>query len=268
MIQLIAGGVAAYGAAVGALFLLQESMLFPRRAAAVATYPLPRQAERIHLESVTGERLVGTLVRARERSQGVVLAFSGNAWNADDLIVYISHRVRNFDIVCFHYRGYAPSEGEPGEAAFFVDALAIHDWIAKQWPKEEILLAGFSIGTGVAAYVMRERPVRGGLLVTPFDSIEAIARERYPWAPVSRLLRHRFRSDLHLTGRDVPTFVVMASDDQVVPRARTEALVTRLKRPLEIVTVPQSTHNTIYDQPMFDDLLRSALLRLVQAGEP
>jgi hypothetical protein len=29
------------------------------------------------------------------------------------------------------------------------------------------------------------------ILVTPFDSLEALARDLYPWAPVGLLLRHR-----------------------------------------------------------------------------
>lgn len=265
MIQYLVGGAAVYGAVVGALYLFQDAMLFPRKVAAVASYPLPADAERIKLRAATGELLVGNLLRARERSRGVLLAFSGNAWNSDDLTVFLGHRVRDFDIVCFHYRGYAPSEGEPGEAAFFADGLAIHDWITAQWPAEQIILAGFSIGSGVAAYVAKERPVGGVLLVTPFDSIEAIAKERYPWAPVGRLIRHPFRSDEHLRDRDIPTYVVLASDDRVVPRPRSEALIALLRRPLAVVTVPGSTHNSIYDLATFDEVLRDALERLATA---
>ena len=48
-----------------------------------------------------------------------------------------------------------------------------------------------SIGAGPAAYLASQRPIAGLILVTPFDSLTALAREHYPWAPVSLLLRYR-----------------------------------------------------------------------------
>jgi pimeloyl-ACP methyl ester carboxylesterase len=129
-----------------------------------------------------------------------------------------------------------------------------------------VLLAGFSIGSGVAARLARERRVDGVLLVTPFDSLEALAAERYPWMPVRLLLRHRFRSDLHLAGLDVPTAVIAASDDRVVPRARTEALLRVLARPVLAETVPGSTHGGIYGLPAMDAALRRAVDALLAAA--
>ncbi len=37
---------------------------------------------------------------------------------------------------------------------------------------EPIIAIGFSIGSAVAAYLARHRPVAGLILVTPFDSLE------------------------------------------------------------------------------------------------
>jgi pimeloyl-ACP methyl ester carboxylesterase len=84
--------------------------------------------------------------------------------------------------------------------------------------------------------------------------------------PVRLLLRHRFRSDLHLAGLDVPTAVIAASDDRVVPRARTEALLRVLARPVLAETVPGSTHGGIYGLPAMDAALRRAVDALLAAA--
>ena len=76
---------------------------------------------------------------------------------------------------------------------------------------------------------------------------------------MKRLLRHPFRSDLHLTGRDLPVAVIIAGNDTVVPHERSEALLRVLRRPVSIRTVPGSTHNGIYDLPAIDIALREAL---------
>ena len=244
---------------MGGLYFLQEQMLFPRSVAAQALYRLPAGTETIELQAATGERLVGRLSRAQGPSRGLLLGFPGNAWNADDCLTFLRHRLDDVDIAVFHYRGYAPSEGDPGEAALAADAALIHDALSKRLRPERVFAAGFSLGSGVAAQLATARRLDGLILVTPFDSIEAVASARYAWAPVKPMLRHPFRSDRHLQGRDIPAAVIIAADDQVIPRANSEALVKVLERPVLVETVEGATHGGIYDHPAIDALMRRAL---------
>ncbi|HRY25843.1 MAG: hypothetical protein H6852_04160 [Geminicoccaceae bacterium] len=260
--NLILGGVALYGILVGGLYLLQDSMIFRRDIAAKGSYPLPSGNERLELRAANGDRLVGNLVRATGRSRGLVIGFSGNAWNADDCTTFLAHRLKDVDIVVFHYRGYTPSEGRPSEAALFEDALLIHDTMVKGMAPERTYAFGFSLGSGVAAYLAAQRPLAGQLLVTPFDSIEAVAASRYMVVPVRYLLKHPFRSTQHLADKAVPTAVILASDDRIVPRERSERLIEALVDPVMVETIPESTHGGIYDMEMIDGLLRTALDRL------
>jgi len=47
----------------------------------------------------------------------------------------------------------------------------------------------------VATYVASQRPIAGAVLISPYDSMVAVAHSVYPFLPVSLLLRHRFESD-------------------------------------------------------------------------
>jgi pimeloyl-ACP methyl ester carboxylesterase len=261
--NLLIGAVALYGMAVGGLYLLQDSMIFPRAAATRPIYPLPPGHERLTLTTATGERLEGVLVPARTQTRGLLLGFPGNAWNAEDCVTFLARRLPELDIAVFHYRGYEPSEGEPSEAALFADALLIHDRLQERLEPRRILAAGFSLGSGVAAYLAAHRTLDGLILVTPFDSIEAVAAARYPFVPIRPLLRHPFRSDHYLRNRDVPVAVIIASDDSVVPAARSRALVTALRRPVMVETIPGSTHGGIYDMPAVDQALLRAVDTLI-----
>lgn len=265
-VNILIGGAALYGLLVGGIYLMQDSMIFPRGAAGIASYPVPPTAERLELVTRDGVRLAGYLVPAREPSRGLLLGFAGNAWNGDDFTAFLAHRVKDHDIVVFHYRGYAPSEGRPSEAALFEDALLIYDRMAERLRPTRVVGAGFSLGSGVAAYLARHRRVDGLLLVTPFASLEAVARERYPWLPVRALIRHAFRSDVYLRDLDVPAAVIMAGDDRVIPKTHGEALVQVLTRPVMVETVPDATHNGLYDEEAFDVLLERALRTLAEAG--
>ena len=83
----------------------------------------------------------------------------------------------------FHYRGYAQSSGWPSAQTLFSDSVIIFDRLLQTQAGERIIPIGFSIGAAVAAYFARHRPVTGMILVTPFDSLEAVARDLYWWAP-------------------------------------------------------------------------------------
>ncbi len=267
MVPLLLGGAAIYGATVGALYLLQEQLLFPRSAAAEPLYRLPAHAERIVLQTAEGHRLVGHLIRALGTGRGLVLGFSGNAWNAADCATFLAQRLPDFDLAVFHYRGYPPSEGEPGEAALFADAELVHDTLVRGLAPARVYAVGFSLGSGVASYLARARPLHGAVLVTPFDSIEAVARRRYPFAPVRLLLKHPFRSDRHLAGVDLPVAVLVARDDRVVPRRHSEELVRVLRRPVLYEVLP-GDHSGIYDLPEIDRALRRALDAVERAHAP
>ena len=104
-----------------------------------------------------------------------------------------------------------------------------------------------------------QRPIAGQILVTPFDSIEAIARRRYRIVPVSVLLRHPFRSIDHLRDVDIPTAVIAAGQDTVVPPVRTETLVRSLRHLAMYKVVPDTSHSGIYDLDIITDLLHDAL---------
>ncbi|HET6469488.1 MAG TPA: alpha/beta hydrolase [Geminicoccaceae bacterium] len=246
---------------------MQGGLIFPRNVAGLPSYPLPAHAERLELATPEGPRITGNLVRASGSSRGLLLGFGGNAWNGDDLTVFLSQRLQDVDIAVFHYRGYGPSEGEPSEAALYADALLVHDHLVRELAPERVLAVGFSLGTAVAAHLGAQRPLAGLILVTPFDSVEAIARASYFWVPVGALLKHRFRTDEHLRDRDLPVAVILASDDTVVPLERSRALIDLLRRPVSVETVPGSTHNGIYDLPAIDGALRRALDALL-ASEP
>lgn len=259
------GGVAAYAIAVGGLWLAQDGLVFPTAATVRrGDEPPPRAAVARTLRTPDGETVQGWLMR-RERSRGLVLGFQGNAWHGDDFFNFLAHRLPDHDVAVFHYRGYAPSTGRPSEAALVADAVLIHDRLREELRPERVLAAGFSLGSGVAAQLAAQRSIDGALLVTPFDSIEAIARTRYPWVPVRRLLAHPFRSDLALRGRELPVAVIAAGADRVVPPERTRSLEAGLARLVFSHTLADASHQDLYDRAEFQSVLERAIDSLHRA---
>lgn len=95
------------------------------------------------------------------------------------------------NVVTFHCRGYGPSAGRPSAEAFLEEATRIYDEVGDLRDAERVVAIGLSLGSGPAAHLAGERAVDGLILVTPFDSLQALASDLYPWLPVRLLLRHR-----------------------------------------------------------------------------
>jgi fermentation-respiration switch protein FrsA (DUF1100 family) len=125
-----------------------------------------------------------------------------------------------------------------------------------------VIVVGFSVGSGVAAFLAGRRELAGLILVTPFDSLEAVAAGQYPWVPVRLLFRHPMPSADWLQGRDVPVALVAGAADTLVEPARTEALRRRVANLVFDRTIADAGHNDIYHRSEFEEAMRQALERL------
>lgn len=252
--------------AVG-LALVQTSLLFPTGLVGRGEVYLPATARRISVKAVDGTRLRGVHVPASASPEGrLLLGFGGNAWNAATLASLLSELVPGYEVVVFHYRGYAPSAGKPSAASIMHDALVIHDGLNEFAPGVPVITIGISIGCGPAMHLARHRRLSGVLLVTPFDSLAELARHHYWWAPVRLLLRHRMEIAADASGVDEPVAIIAAERDSVVPAERTEALRGKIKRLVYYRAIADADHNDLYDRPEFAIALSEAAGLIKAAG--
>jgi hypothetical protein len=189
---------------------------------------------------------------------GAVIWFGGNADDVASSMPVIAAAFPGRSIFAMHYRGYGGSSGAPSEAALRADALALHDRVALTHP--DIVVVGRSLGSGVAIGLAAKRPVARLVLVTPYDSLEALARRQFPMFPVSWLLQDKYESWRYAPGLRLPVLLLAAEHDDVVPRASTDLLATRFAPGIATFHVLSGTsHNTILDPPAFEHLMRETV---------
>ena len=151
----------------------------------------------------------------------------------------------------------------PSEPALVADAVLLHDAMVERLHPSRVVAAGFSLGSGVAAQLARQRPLGGVVLVTAFDSIAAVAAARYPFVPISLLIRHPFRSDAALAGLPVPVAVIGAEADRVVPPVHTRRLVDELAQPVLVTWIADADHISLYDRREYREAFVEALDRFL-----
>src|SRR3954453_17043098 len=176
LVHLALVAAALYVAVISGIYFAQTWLLFPTTLVQAGHLRLPASAQRLEVEPPSGDRLVGVHIPASISSgqRGpLLLGFGGNAWSADAMALYLHESVPDCDLVAFHYRGYRPSTGRPSAEALLADAVIIFDHVRQALAPERVVAVGFSIGSGVAAYLAQQRSLEGLILVTPFDSLEA-----------------------------------------------------------------------------------------------
>jgi len=244
----------------------QAHLIFPVHAVP-ASGPLPKGAERLSLRTPGGETLYGIHLPSDEAkaNRTLILGFGGNGWNGQDVAEYLHEIFPDEDVVAFHYRGYPPSTGSPSAEALIADAPLVYDAAVGATKPARVIAVGFSIGTGIAAQLAASRKLDGLILVTPFDSLAAVAAGHYRWLPVRLLLRHRLEPAAELRASRVPVAIVAGGADTLVPPARTDALRRAIPHLVFDQTIPNAGHNDIYADPAFPAAMRDAFLAVTAA---
>ena len=242
--------LAGYLGVCGVLYAFQRSLLYLPQPRAVTS---PQST--LHLP-VDGADLVVT-VRPHAGPKAIIY-FGGNGEDVSQSLAAFGDWFPDHALYLLHYRGYGGSTGEPTERGNHADASALFDRVRAEHP--DVAIIGRSLGTGVAVRLASERPASRLVLVTPYDSIEAIARTAYPYLPISWLLVDKYESWRYAPMIQVPTTIIVAERDEVIPRASTERLVGRFARGVASVTViPGAGHNDLVLTPRYRTALQAGL---------
>ena len=239
------------GVAIGVsllMWLFQERMLFFPRP--LDSRPTSRpEVEEVTVAAADGVKLRGWLVKGNGTPAPLVIYFGGNAEEVSWL-VDLADQFAGWSLLLVNYRGYGESEGKPGEKELLEDALVIHDY-AKRRPEVSsgIVVMGRSLGSGVAVHLAAHRPLRGVILVSPYDSMVEVAKRHYPFLPVSLMLRHRFDSLARVPQIEAPLLCLVATEDRVIPRAHSRALFEAWRGAKTWHEVPRSDHDSIAGEP-------------------
>ncbi len=253
--------ILSYGAIVALMYGAQASLIFPGTRLPSRPLDQPFTPKRLVVEPERDIRLAGALFSpdGDKPSRGLLIGFGGNAQDAETLGQELAGTFTDMHVAVFHYRGYGESTGRPSEAALFADALAIHDRLVRDLSPRAVYALGISLGSGVAGFLSKERSLQGAILVTPYDSIEAVAKQSYPWLPVGLLLKHRFNTVDAMTGNKTSVAIIAAEQDQVIKPERTAILRSAIEHLVFDHTIEGGGHADIYTMPAYQTALRAAL---------
>ena len=211
--------------------------------------------KKISFEVDDGVVLDGVYKKSNQKNVPTIIYFGGNSDDAARFLLHVE-KLNNLNIVTFNYRGYLQSSGKPSETTLFGDALKIYDKFASA---SGVILVGRSLGTGVAVYLASKRKVLGVVLITPYDSIASLVKQKYPFLPVNLILKHKFESIKYVEKIKSPIAIIEVKNDTTIPNSRTRRLSKKIKNLSKIVVLENTTHADVLNQPQFEENLKNII---------
>ena len=182
--------------------------------------------------------------------KGTIIVFHGNAGDAASRASYV-HALTplGYRVILAEYPGYGGRKGKLGEAVFVKDAKETVQLALEQFGKP-IFLLGESLGCGVVAAVAKDSSVQidGIILITPWDTLLSVAKEKFPWLPVRLFLKDKYDSIGNLKAFQGRIAIVGAEQDDIIPVHHAHALYQTLPGNKKMWTIKGAGHNDWFDR--------------------
>ena len=148
---------------------------------------------------------------------------------------------QGYTIAAVDYPGYGLSDGSPTEEGCYRNVHRLYDWLVETrgFKPEDIIVDGFSIGSGPATELAATKPVGGLILEAPFLSAPRVVTKVriLPIDPFPNLKR--------IGEVKCPLLIMHGTKDNVIPYNQGKVLFELAKDPKHFVSVDCGDHNRL-----------------------
>lgn len=252
-----------YVVGCGFLYFKQESLLFyPQKLPATYQFRFPGEYREYPITAPDGTRLSGLLFKTQS-SKGLVFFLHGNGgslagWGA----VAATYTRLGYDVFLLDYRGYGKSAGHiSSQAQLLDDVETAYNQLKSYYSESQIILAGYSVGTGPAAWLAARHQPRLLLLHAPYYSLADMAAHTIKLWPIlpGWLLRYPLATNEFVRHVKSPVILFHGDHDEVIPYASSGRLKALLNADSQLITIEGGRHNTLLDTPQYQQAIQKLL---------
>ena len=180
----------------------------------------------------------------------VILYFHGNTGSLDSwqhIYKYYESLKVNFFII--DYRGFGKSTGEINEDGLYKDAKGAYQYLIKRgFQKENIIVLGRSIGTGVAVDLASKNIINSLILESPFFDFEELAKSKIS-IPIKS--KYKFHNMDKINSVKCPILFIHGEKDKVIPSDNSQRLHNVFTGKKELLLIPSGSHNDLPEYPEY-----------------
>ncbi len=250
LVKILGLALVAYAVLVAGCAMMQRSLMYFPDSDLMS---LPEGFQAVNVRTSDHYELISWYHPA-QNGYPTLVYFQGNGGN-------ISHRIHKtrplfeagYGLMLVGYRGYGGNPGSPTEDGLYLDARAALDFLkARGIPKEQLVLVGESLGSGVAVRMASEIKVKAVILEAPYTSTVDVGQAAYFFLPVRLLMYDRFPS-IDLIGRiQAPLLLIHGEADNIIPIRFGRRLFEAAKQPKAAHFIAGAGHNDLFEHGLTD----------------
>jgi hypothetical protein len=245
-----------------ALYFFQEKLIFfPQKLPGNYKFNFNQSFEELNFRTSDGKLLNGLLFKS-DSSKGLICYLHGNAGSLSSWgYVAEAYTELNYDVFILDYRGYGKSEGSiKSQAQLFEDNQLIYNELKKEYNEGDIIILGYSIGTGMAAKLASDNNPQQLILQAPYYSLKDMARRSFPFVPTF-ILRYTLATNEYLKECDMPITIFHGDQDNVIPYQSSVKLKEEFMESIKLIRLNNQGHNGMTDNREYRNELKKLLTK-------
>lgn len=178
---------------------------------------------------------IAAVVLGPKRGKKAIIRCHGNAENMYHSIHVLRELAKkDFTVAAVDYPGYGLSDGKPDEEGCYRVVHRLYDWLVAErgFAPKDIIVDGFSIGSGPATELASTREVGALVLEAPFLSAPRVVTR------VRVLFVDPFPNFKYIKKVTCPVLIMHGTEDGVVPLSHGRKLSTLTKKAASVRFVP------------------------------
>ncbi len=252
LIKLIKFVAILYLVICAALYVFQEKVLFfPQKLAPTYQHHFNQPFEEINLTNNKGNLLNGLLFKS-ENSRGLVFFLHGNAgalnsWGQ----VAKFYTELHYDVFMLDYQGFGKSEGKiTSQNEFFADNQLFYNEMLKNYDEKNIIVLGYSLGTGLASKIAADNHPSQLILLAPYYSLKDVMQHTYPIIPTV-LLKYKIETHKYLGKCNMPITIFHGKQDEIIYFGSGQKLKEKYPKKVRFIPLKNQGHNGIMYNPIY-----------------
>ena len=235
----------AYVAICVLLFFFQEKLLFfPEKLDKHFQFTFNQRFDEITIK--TDNVLLNGLLFKSDSSKGLVFYLHGNGGSLNSWgVVAKTYTDLNYDVFILDYRGYGKSEGRiSSQAQLYQDIQTAYDQLKTKYDESNIIVLGYSIGTGLATNLASKNSPKLLILQAPYYSMTDMMQHTYPIIPTF-ILKYKFETNVLIKECNMPIVIFHGNQDEVIYYNSSIKLKDVIKKTDTLITLNGQGHNRI-----------------------
>lgn len=263
LLRIIASLVIIYLLSLVFVYFKQERFFFnPKHLEKNYQYTFQEDFEEINIPVEENIFLNALLFKTQQPRKGIIIYFHGNAGAIHDWGKRAPLYMNNgYDILFFDYRGYGKSDGSYNNTEqLFNDSQKVYNFIKQRYNEDKIIVLGYSLGSGLAAYTAAKNHPKMLILNAPYYSWKTLISEEIA-PPIPRfLVKYDITTYVYIEKIACPIHIFYGTRDFLIhPDTNAKKLKAISPENITLHPVIDGGHNGLHITKEYYDALKELL---------